>query len=420
MEPQSREDAIVAKRVKPLSSAQVRNLKPASSTIELVDGAVPGLRVRMTPNGVMTWSLNIRDAKGVRRRFDIGRDLGLADAREEAEEIRRQIRSGADPAAEKKASRARAKESQLGIGTFGSLIADYFGTGPGSHLNSRIEQERRIRDVFATHLDRPAIEISVAELQISADQHPSASSAGHAVAYVRPIAAWASRRELMRKGFDDLEKPPAPGQSDNGAIGQRFLSANELGKILPQLEHRGHDAAARFMLVTGCRLEEACGAAWSEVDVENGTWTIAASRRKDTRSKLRTKRVPHSDHVVILPKQAIELLQALGPAEAEVLIFRGERGGKLQNWDRWTKLVSAASGVHDWDRHTLRRTTATMAGELGAPPHIISALLGHRNIGGQLTAGYSKARYTDEVGDFLQRIADRLTEIDGKLSNRRA
>jgi integrase len=399
----------LAKRVKPLTSAQIRNLKPGKTTIELVDGAVPGLRVRMTPNGVMSWSLNIRDAKSVRRRFDIGRGLGLAEAREEAGDLRRLVRGGADPTAEKKAARERAKDSQLGIGTFGSIIATYYKTGPGSFLDSRIEQSRRIQSVFAKHLGRPAIEISVADLQISADKHPSPSSASHAVAYVRPLAAWASKRELMGKGFSELEKPPARSEVNDVGIGQRYLSTEELAKILPSLGQAAHDAAARFMLLTGCRLEEACGATWAEIDVENGTWTIPASRRKDPRSKQRVKRVPQSDHIVILPKQAVALLKALGPSESESLIFRGDRGAKLQNWDRWTKSVSAKTGIDGWDRHSLRRTTATMAGELGAPPHIISALLGHRNIGDQLTAGYSKARYTEEVGEILQRVADKIS-----------
>ena len=250
----------------------------------------------------------------------------------------------------------------------------------------------------------------MADLQRTADQHPSSSSASHAVAYVRPLAVWASRRELMQKGFRELEKPTARASDD--VNGQRVLSPEEIAQILPTLGRQGHDAAARFMLMTGCRLGEACGALWDEVDVERGTWTIPAAHRKDTRSKRRVKRIAQSDLVVLLPRQALELLQEIGPGERTTLIFQGERGAKLQNWDRWQKAVAARSGVGGWDRHALRRTTATMAGQFGAPPHIIDALLGHRNIGGQLVAGYSKARYTEEVGSYLQLVADRLSKIE--------
>ncbi|MCP4309481.1 MAG: integrase family protein [bacterium] len=397
----------MAKRVPPLSSAAIRNLKPGKQTVELVDGAVPGLRVRMTPNGVLTWSLNIRDAKGARRRFDIGRGLGLAEARENADRVRRQVRDGVDPAEEKRVARQRAAAARQGIGTFGSVIGDYFVTGPGQLLTSRREQEKRIRHVFAEHLDQPAVELAPAGLQITADQHPSPSSAARATAYVRPLASWASKRELMRRGFDELETPAAEADQNGG---QRFLSAEELAVVLRNLSRKGHDAGARLMLLSGCRLEEACSATWAEFDLESGVWTIPASRRKDTRSRTRKKQVQQVDHVVMLPKQAVDLLGELGPSDG--LVFRGGRGGRLQNWDRWSKALASTTGVSGWDRHALRRTTATMAGMAGAPPHVISALLGHRNIGDQLTAGYSKARYVNEVGEVLSMVAHRLDEIE--------
>ena len=294
-----------------------------------------------------------------------------------------------------------------GIGIFGSVISLYFESGPGKLLDTRAEQERKVRHVFAKHIDRSAAEISCAELQVSADRHSSASSAGHAVAYFRPIAAWAAKREFMCAGFGALERPALDAGPDR-LNGQRVLSSADLRKILPALKRSGHDAAAKFMLWSGCRLEEACGATWGEINLEGATWAIPAARRKDTRSKNRKKQVRQRDHIIFLPRQAIKLLQELGPGKAADLIFRGERGGRLQNWDRWSKALMLATGTEGWDRHSLRRTTATMAGELGAPPHVISALLGHRNIGDQLTAGYSKARYAAEVGEVLQLVADRL------------
>jgi integrase len=408
----------MAKRVPPLSATKISKLKPNRlETIELIDGAVPGLRVRMSPTGIVTWSLNIRDARGVRRRFDVGQGLGLAAARDRAEKLRRQIRDGKDPTADKRAARDRAKAAQVGIGTFGSVITAYFESGPGKILDTRAEQLRRIRHVFTKHLERPATEISVAELQLTADQHVSAASAGHAVAYLRPVAAWAAKRELMRKGFDELEKPTTNDAREDEAKGQRVLSVFELGKIVPKLGRRGHDAAARFMLWSGCRLEEACGATWNEIELEHATWTIPASRRKDTRSKTRKKQISQPNHVVYIPRQAIKLLKDIGRGEAGVLVFQGDRRAKLQNWDRWSKAIMSATGVADWDRHALRRTTATMAGELGAPPYVISALLGHKNIGDQLIAGYSKARYAAEVGEILQLVADRLEAIENGQDN---
>jgi hypothetical protein len=159
----------MAERVPPLSSAQVTNLNPdPTKTLELVDGAVPGLRLRVTSAGARSWSLNIRAAHApfLRR---IG--VGLAEARKKAGEGRRQIREGADPTAECRAHRARASAAELGIGTFRAVIDAYFSTGPGGGLRSKQEQLKRLRSVFAAHLARPALDIDGVALQLAIDAH---------------------------------------------------------------------------------------------------------------------------------------------------------------------------------------------------------------------------------------------------------
>ena len=62
--------------------------------------------------------------------------------------------------------------------------------------------------------------------------------------------------------------------------------------------------------------------------------------------------------------------------------------------------------------YTLRRTAATLAGDLGAPPHIVGVILGHSNIGGQLVAGYNHSTYQSEHSQILQNVADRLEVIE--------
>ena len=171
---------------------------------------------------------------------------------------------------------------------------------------------------------------------------------------------------------------------------------------------------------------EATEATWAEIDRDAGTWTVSPSRRKDTRSRTRRKQVPSQAHVVPLSGQALELLEEVRSAErrrrelagitAEISngdpVFVGQRGGKLQNWDRWLKIVARETEVSGWSAHTLRRTAATLAADLGAEPHVISVLLGHKNIGGQLTATYSKSRYRREHAEALQQLADQIDAIE--------
>lgn len=419
----------MAKRVPPLTAAQVMNLKPdPAKTVELIDGAVPGLRLRVTPNGTRTWSLNMR-ASGVMRRFDVGSGLGLSDARKRATELRRRIQDGEDPTAERRAARGRAKAAEKGVGTFGALIEDYFSTGPGAGLRSKREQLQRLRFVFSEHLLRPAAELDGVALQLTVDAHPAKTAAGRAVAYLSPILKWAAKRRLVQSGFD-LEKPHTAPEDDEEEAGQRVLTPDELRKILPHLTDP-HGLCCRFMLLTGARRREATEATWDEIDLEAGVWTVRAGRRKDTRSRTRRKQLPALAHVIPLPRQAVDFLSAIRdveedrrrrdhtvvPLRPEDPVFVGERGARLQNWDRAIKRLSAAAWVTGWSAHTLRRTAATIAADLGAEPHVISVILGHKNVGGQLTATYSKSRYRAEHAAALQRLADYIDALERGQSN---
>ena len=214
----------------------------------------------------------------------------------------------------------------------------------------------------------------------------------------------------MAKGFDDLEMPVLA--QDGEEIGQHVLSREGVRTLLRALGSRGHDGAARFMLLTAARREEVVGAVWAEIDLESGTWTIPASRRKDTRAPSRRRRRAAADHVVPLSRQARALLETLEQGKEADLVFVGGRGSKLTNWPRWSAQLEMKLDVASVTPHALRRTAATMAGDLGWAPHVISALLGHRAIGGSLIAGYNQSRFTREVADALQQVGDLLTSIE--------
>ena len=412
----------MARRVPPLSAATLTKFKPDPvKVLELVDGAVPGLRVRITPAGTRSWSLNIR-AQGKMRRFDVGQGLGLSDARLKAEGLRRRIKEGADPTAEKRTSRHRTHLASQGIGTFGAMVETYFTTGQGAGLSTKDDQLRRIRSVFAAHLDRSAVEVKSSELQLSIDKHGAKVSAARVAGYLNPILHWAKRRDLVVGDFN-LEKPV------QDAPRQKVLTEVELAALLPTFKGH-HGVCAKFMLLTGARKTETTAGTWSQIDLEAKTWTIPPENLKDTRALQARRHKPKVASVIPLSRQAIDLLlkarmaevarqQLDGPTKEnrqKDFLFVGPRGAKLGNWDRWLKATTAKTGIAGWSAHALRRTTATLAGDLGAPPHIVSVILGHSNVGGQLVAGYNHSTYGFEHRRILQRVADRLEEMEGSVT----
>ena len=398
------------KRIQPLTAKQLEAVRPSDEeVVELGDGLLPGLRVRISRGG-RYWSLNIRNLNGERRRFDVGDGLSLADARRRAEKLKQAIKEGADPTGERREARQRVRDAKAGIGTFGSTINAYFD-GDGASLRTMGEQRARIKNVFNKHLDRPATEITVQELQRTADAHPSASSASRAITYLKPVARWAAKRGLMRPGFSELDKPM---ERSFKAGGQTVLHQDQLAVVLPLLDQGHHGPAAKLMLWTACRLDEACSATWNEFDLGTGLWTVAGGRRKDTRSRTRKKQVPAQPHVIPLPRQAITVLAKMrGEAAPEDLVFPNAHSGKLDNWDRWSKSIFKQTGTSGWNRHDLRRTCATLAADLNVAPHIISIMLGHKTPENNHLIGiYSKGRYREQHAEALQLVADRLEAIE--------
>ena len=383
------------RRVAPLSVKKLASVRPGQRPIELVDGYVPGLRIRILPSGTRTWSLNIRDSKGVRRRFEVGSGLSLAEARRKAEDLRRSIRGGADPTTERRAARQRALAAKGGVGTLAALVETYFTNGPGARQRRAVKSRQQLESVFATVLNKPLLDIERAELQLIADGWQSAASASLAIRILRPSLKWAEKRGLVREGVANLEQPGRAKRRD------RIVTTDELKALWPHL--RGsHGDLIKWLLWTGCRLNEAVGMSAGEVSGQ--VWTIPATRAKNGRAR-----------IVPLPIQAVDLLQGASTLKPDALVFPSKGGGVLSNWDRETKRLHRLSGTSGWHRHDLRRAVATLLGDLGFAPHVVSVVLGHAHIAEGATAVYARSRYQREHREALQALAD---EIDRVVTDR--
>jgi integrase len=375
--------------------------------MDLSDAALPGLRLRLTAAGSRTWVLACRDMLGRMRRFTLGDypTMGIADAREAARGMRAEVRKGADPVAESKRLRAIGRQARDGIGTLSALL-DLYTREKGERLKSWAECRRRIDSVFSPFLNRPVATLKAADLQLQADGWKAKQSAAAAVRYLRPVLKWAVRRGYCSADLAHLA-PPATVRRR-----RRVLTRDELTALLPILRtsSRPYAAALRFMLLTLTRRQETALARWRHVNMEARTWSILETKNGEP-------------HVVPLSRQAIELLRSRLSAddsgnpkqpEASALIFATSTGAQLSNWDRETKALQDASGTSGWTRHDLRRTGATMLGEMGELPDIVEAALNHVSIRSPLAATYNRSRYRPQVAAALQRLADALDGIEDR------
>jgi integrase len=380
-------------------SAAAKRAAAGKQRVELADKGHAGLRLRISPSGGKTWALACRDGEGRMRRFPLGAmpKMGLADARKAADTMRVAVRGGADPVAEGRRKRAIGRDAKEGIGTLAALV-ELYGKKRGNALKSWPDCKRRVESVFAKQMKRPVATMRRVDLQFEADNWPSAQSAAAAVRYIRPILKWASRggREYVARDLADLTPPATVGRRE------RVLSRDELSRLLPVLRasERPYGRSMLLMLLTACRREEAGAARWRDVDFDASTWTIPETKNG-------------KKHVVPLSRQAAGLLAGMKPngAKPEDLIFSTTGGLRLANWDKGTQPLQTASKTEGWTRHDLRRTAATLMGELGEQPHVIEAALNHAAVHSQLAATYNQARYRPEVETALQRLADALDGI---------
>jgi integrase len=387
-----------------LIAKAAREAREADSRKELPDPGQRGLWLRIAKTGAKTWALRTRDQTGRFRTFVLGHhpDMGLSEAREEARKLRVQVRAGADPTAQRRATRTALAASPLPqaappVDTLHAVLAMYQAQR-GNDLKSWAHSRKRVDRVFAALLPRSVQSLTAAEFQITADRFPARQSASFAVRTLRPVLHWAAKRGYCPPSLAEFEQPATVRQR------HRVLDRDELAALLPVLGDGpgAHGACLRFILLTASRLGEAAGARWRDVDWQAGIWTIPREQAKSDQV-----------HIVPLSRQAIALLRRRLPVDAQpdALIFATGTGAPLGNWDRAGKCFQAASGTRDWHRHDLRRTAATLMGELGSDPHVIEAALGHVTVHSGLASIYNRSRYRPQVAAALQRLADALDGI---------
>lgn len=336
--------------------------------------------------------------------------LGISDARREAETLRQRVKhEGADPVADRRRARALTQDAKAGIGTLAALLDIYGGPikpqepdkqvrviGPGKDLKTWRAQRQSIEAVFKAFLAKPLAVMSATDLQMTADAWRAPANAAAAVRYLRPILKWAATRQYLPREVA-LLTPPVPVKQR-----KRVLTNDELAAVLPaiQVSTNPYRQAMLWMLLTLCRREEACAATWGDLDLEAGIWRIPETKNGQP-------------HAVPLSSQALALLAGLKQGKGATLLFASASGGRLANWDRETKKLQEATKTAGWQRHDLRRTGATMLGELGIDPHVIEAALNHTSIHSQLAATYNRARYQPAVKAALQMLGERLEVIGG-------
>jgi len=360
---------VMPKKAKELSALAVSRLKAEG---RYAVGGVDGLYLRIAGRS-RTWVLCVamgtrinQAGKAVPRRLNMGlgpcQEISLTEARDKARELRKQIRNGVDPLAEKHALKAQQERQARKKKTF-SECAEAVIEIKASELNNKkhVAQWRSTLETYAYPVIGKKAVSEITKNDLLAILEPiwliKNETASRVRGRIETVLDYAKAKEYFEgdnpAAWKGMLKPllSMPGKVQNRKH-HAALPYSEMGSFMAELCKRsGVSARAlEFSILTVARSGEVRGAGWNEIDLKAKTWTIPAERMK-----------ARKEHRVPLSEAAISLLKALPRFKDNNLVFPAPRGGQLS--DMSLTAVLKRMGRKDLTQHGFRSTFREWAGE---------------------------------------------------------
>jgi integrase len=324
-----------------------------------------GLYLKVTPTGTKFWIFMwSRDDRRREMGFGAYPSIGLATAREFAEEFRKQVAVGLDPIVEKR------KEAEP---TFGECADKYLETIDSEFRNDKHRAQWKMTlTVYCEKIRKRKVS------KIGTDD---------VLQVLTPI--WQEKRETASRLRGRIERVLDYAKVKGWRTGENpALWRGHLKGALPSEKKtltRGHHAAMEyidlpaflprvrsaeamaaraleFLILTAARSGEVLGAQWDEFDLEGALWTVPAARMK-----------AGVEHRVPLVETALNILRPLHEARVSDYVFPGQKPKKplsnmamemlLRRMKIEVTVHGFRSSFRDWagDRTTFPRELAEAA-----------------------------------------------------------
>jgi len=395
----------------PLTARQLRTIGSRISRREYVpdgaggrdryrDGVVPGLWLVVGSRSMVFWQFFQVHGLRKRRSLRLGQypDLSLVDARKAGKEARAAGARGEDP------TQARSWHKQSP--TIADLLEEYEEV-EGPRIARADEEFRLLRKDISPALMRTRVDrVTRREIVLTIDEirSRSPSVAEHWRMRMLRLLNFAAERGIIERS--PTERLPGEPKVPRA----RTLDHTEIARLWGKLEAlsaNGIDPvivlAIQFLLATGVRSGEACGARWDEID---GTlWTIPAARSKAG--------INHEVPLSTLSEELLRLASARRAAgERGDWVFPGRgRHILVRSVSRalWRNRARTGFALDPFHPHDLRRVVRTNLAQMGIEEHVSERVLGHKQKG--IVGTYNTHAYRDEKAAALQAWADRLMSI---------
>lgn len=391
-----------------LTDTAIRQAKPKEKAYTLPDSL--GLSIYVAPAGIKSWHFRFTWL-GKQARISLGTypDVGLKEARSRRDEAREEVAKGIDPRGARKEKKAKLIQAQghtlrriyeewlafrkpsMRPGTIriisNAMELDWLPTFGERQIDSITRSE--IIGMIRRIEKRGAVTTAVKTRQLLGQVFRYAIATG--VIEINPTAEMhaVTERIVTRRHFP-------------------FLPLSELPQTLAKINacRAGQQLKSAFMMMIYCtsRPAEVRYAMWSEIDMDSATWTIPAGKMKMRR-----------DHVVPLPRQAIDLLNTMKPLTGHLPYIFTSRSDPLKpiGTNYANEVISFSGLVGAQSPHGFRHLFSTTMNGLEYNSDWIERQLAHgdKNV---IRETYNHATYLEQRREMMQAWADIVSPPAGQ------
>jgi integrase len=368
-----------------LTELYVRKVSTDAAPINVWDQKERGLVLRVHPTGRRAFKV-VYSRRGRPRWYHIG-DVGLAEARMRAREIKAEVARGKDPAADRKAER--------GAGTFEDLAERYVE----EHAKKKNKSWEHTRDkLVRPHLiprwgKLDAKSITRGDVRALMRRIKAPSLANQVKMAASAIFTWAVKQEVA-----GVVVNPCVGVDGNETRDrERVLSDSELPKFWRAFDSAGlvRSSALKVLLLTGQRPGEVSCMRCEHI--KDGWWEMPGAPDPKlgwpgTKNK--------QNHRVWLPEMVQKIVAEVDDGRG--FVFGGKKS--VTGLDGAMRAICAEIRVNEKvTPHDLRRTHGTWITRLGFGRGAMNRIQNHTE--GGIGSVYDRYEYADENQKIMKAVA---------------
>lgn len=389
----------------PLTDTAIRNAKPGAKPAKLFDER--GLFLIVTPAGGKWWRFRYKfDDKEKLLSLGVYPDVGLKDARQRRDDVRKLLADGIDPGENRKAMKA--VKQDRAANSFEVVAREWYAKHAPNwveHHGDRIIR-RLERDIFPWIGGRPIADVNAPELLAAVrriESRGALETAHRALGNCGQVFRYAiATGRAMRDPSRDLRGALPPVKGEHFAAVTEPIQAAKLMRTLDGYQGTLTVACAlRLAPLVFVRPGELRNAEWVDIDLDTAEWRYHVTKTD-------------SDHIVPLAMQAVAILQELHALTGTGrFVFPGARSNGRPMSDNAILAAMRRMGISkdEMSGHGFRAMARTILDEvMGVRPDLIEHQLAHavKDPNGR---AYNRTAHLPERKKMMQQWADYLDKL---------